>query len=63
MTPSNDIRPRRRDRLPRLTGVSFATERGFALSERTVLDEFIFSTGASESPSTGENREDQGWLF
>ena len=63
MTQNNDIRPRRRYLPPGLTVVSFATERGFALSERAVLDEFIFSTGASESPSTGENREDQGWLF
>lgn len=63
MTQNNDIRPRRRYLPPGLTVVSFATERGFAHSERTVLDEFIFFTGASESPSTGENREDQGWLF
>ena len=64
MTQNNDIRPRRRYLPPGLTVVSFATERGFVLSgSRTILDEFIFSTRASESPSTGENREDQGRLF
>ncbi len=64
MTQNNDIGPRRRYLPPGLTVVSFATERGFAATgNRHILDEFTFSTGASESPSTGENRQDQGWLF
>lgn len=50
---------------PRLTVVTFAAERGFATSggneDRTILD-FLLND-PSESPSTGEPRSDEGYLF
>lgn len=47
---------------PRLTVVTFASERGFALSDRTTHLEFLFNN-PSEGLSTGEPRSDEGYLF
>ncbi len=47
---------------PRLTVVTFAAERGFALSDRTIHLEFLLND-PSDGPSTGEPRSDAGYLF
>ena len=47
---------------PRLTVVTFAAERGFALSDRTTHLEFLLND-PSDGPSTGEPRSDAGRLF
>lgn len=51
---------------PGITVVLVAAERGYATSthERTLMTEFTLrSSTSAESPSTGEDRTDQGWLF
>lgn len=47
---------------PRLIVVTFAAERGFALSDRTTHLEFLLND-PSEGLSTGEPRSDEGYLF
>ena len=51
---------------PCLTVVTFAAERGFALSggdaQRNILAEFFLGAPA-DGTSTGESRTDEGYLF